>query len=267
MEHVFYPLYTNVCTPRAMTATALQMGTLGKFSDELSEALCTLLRVVRAQELTFFVGARFWETTRQRRIAVTKACIVAVGRTTFTSEKHFALLVDGGTPTPLFKIATTLTAVDSSLRKSVPLPSSIVDLLRASCDSRDKPPLRNEWPHRPDTAFCLPLIARYTESDAFAHVNQSQYAVWMEEARATAHAIGAFGPEVGKLAALPPSRFVVEYEGQAIPGDKVQVWAWWCGESFCFEVERDGHDDAGRGRHLLTRGRAWVSTPEAVARL
>merc|ERR1711920_1106287 len=101
-------------------------------------------------------------------------------------------------------------------------------------------------------------VTRWVECDEFGHMSQSQYALLMEEARATAAAAGAFGTgEISIAAQSSPKRFDMDFVGQAKPGDKLCIYTWWDGESFCCEMERESAE--GGKKDILTTSRVWVA--------
>lgn len=248
--------YNDVSTRFTMVGYGLRLGVLGSFGDTVDRELMGLMRVVRSQDVRFHLDEREWHNLRFQTITVADAAITAVGRSAFTMTKEIVAIGTEGRRTPVVTLETTAVAVDASLRRSIPLPSP--EVLRSSARRQVGPPGKMQVPRRRPGAFCLPLRARWTESDSLQHINQAQYGIWMEEARAAALAAKAFAPDVLVFAALPPTRMVVQYEGQAVPGDEVNVFTWWNGDSFGFEVEKAA---AAEGeRPVLTRGQLWVDT-------
>merc|ERR1712019_134825 len=113
--------------------------------------------------------------------------------------------------TPICNTLTTIVAVDDSLQRSIPLPCA--DALRSAITDDQLPKLEPlEGSRRPANAFCWQTVARWAECDQLGHVNQSQYCLLMEEARAVASAAGGYGACIdGSVASAPPSKFQLNY--------------------------------------------------------
>lgn len=233
--------------------------------------------VTRSHRVTFFVSEHEWRELRSKDLRVDRI-LTYIGRSSF---KQYAVVTRHGSP--VLSLTTTIIAVDDSLTRSIPLP--LADTMRAAMKSQFPRANRVQgmvWPewaapgggsehgepadplfHRPDNAFCFHAVVRWVECDEFGHMSQSQYALLIEEARATAAASGAYGTDaVNKFAKAAPVRFNIDYVGQAKPGDDIRIFTWWDGQSVCCEMEKDGRkaDTA----ELLIQSRVWLTAESHV---
>eukprot|EP00930_Biecheleria_cincta_P033376 TRINITY_DN23119_c0_g1_i1.p1 TRINITY_DN23119_c0_g1~~TRINITY_DN23119_c0_g1_i1.p1 ORF type:complete len:160 (+),score=27.71 TRINITY_DN23119_c0_g1_i1:289-768(+) len=125
---------------------------------------------------------------------------------------------------------------------------------------------RLELSPRPDNAFCFQAVVRWVECDEFGHLSQSQYALLTEEARAVAAAAGAFGNgEVAIITSSSPTRFDMDFVGQAKAGDRLQIYTWWDGDSICSEIEKLS-ENCVKGE-LLTKSRVWFADQSQTSRM
>jgi len=234
--------------------------------------------VTRSHRLTFFIDEGNWRELRSKDLRVIRL-LTHVGRSSF---KQYAVVTLYGTP--VFSLTTTVVAVNSTLQRSIPLP--LGDVMRAAMTSqlpraarvRDLPWSQTAapgggsehardliLPARPENAFCWQAVARWVECDEYGHMSQSQYALLMEEARASAASAGAYSGLGCAVAHLPPVRFDIDFIGQAFPGNKLSIFTWWDGESFCCEMERQRTESDVC--ELLIRSRVWVTQEAAASKM
>lgn len=235
--------------------------------------------VTRSHRLTFFIDEGSWRDLRSKDLRVTRM-LTHIGRSSFKQYSVVTL-----SEKPIFSLTTTVIAVDDTLHRSIHLP--LADVMRAAMASQAPRAARvrglpwTPWAApgggsehggdlmlspRPDNAFCLRTTARWVESDEFGHISQSQYALLVEEARAASAAAGGYGQgAVSVDASAPPERFDIDYVGQALPGDKLCIFTWWDGESFCCEMEKEG-DNGCQGK-LLTVSRLWVMAEPQTSKM
>eukprot|EP00928_Gymnodinium_smaydae_P081579 TRINITY_DN65071_c0_g1_i1.p1 TRINITY_DN65071_c0_g1~~TRINITY_DN65071_c0_g1_i1.p1 ORF type:complete len:294 (-),score=48.93 TRINITY_DN65071_c0_g1_i1:32-844(-) len=233
--------------------------------------------VTRAHRMTFFADEVKWRELRSKDLRVTRI-LRHVGNTSF---KQYAVVTLNGEP--LFSLTTTVVAVDDSLRSAIVLPKA--NVMKAAMIGQEPRVQRlrampwTAWAapgggrehedclapvpvgRRPPDAFRLEATVRWVECDEFGHMSQSQYALLMEEARATAAARGAVPADA--LADRTPVRFYIDYLGQATAGDQLCIFSWWDGESFHCEMDRQSGDETA----LVAVSRVWVTADAGLAKL
>lgn len=222
-----------------------------------ASALSSFRRVTRSQQVEFFTDELGWRGLRGLELS-SQMDFMHLGRSSYTTSTLITL--DGS---PIYKTTTTVVAVDESLQRAIPLPRWFREAVKVSSLASQPRPL-DRLP-RPDNAFCWQTVARWAECDELGHVNQSQYCLLLEEARAVAATANGYGAAVPRdLASAAPAKFQLNYVGQAVAGDALLVFTWWDGESFRCEMEK--MNGVGRGE-LLIFGRFWVSTASKSSKL
>lgn len=226
--------------------------------------------VARSHRMTFFTNEVGWRELRSKDCKVTRL-LTKVGKSSF---QQYAVITWHGSP--VCSLTTACIAVDDNLHHSIPLPRK--DVMQAAMHGQE---VRKErlhkmpwkpwafpgggsehaeeatFPQRPEHPFRLSTIVRYVECDEFGHMSQSQYALLMEETRASAVAAGAYGDSATNFAAgAPPRRFHIDYLGQAMPGDEICIFSWWDGASVCCEICTC---HSGENYKLMARSRVWTA--------
>eukprot|EP01065_Artemidia_motanka_P039143 TRINITY_DN479_c0_g1_i1.p1 TRINITY_DN479_c0_g1~~TRINITY_DN479_c0_g1_i1.p1 ORF type:complete len:278 (+),score=38.65 TRINITY_DN479_c0_g1_i1:40-834(+) len=250
--------YTDIGKgPYRMAGTILQFQSTITESSNVRE-VCRkngIQRLMRVQDMSFNLTTKEWTALIMQGLEPPMATVVALGRSSYVRECDFVTTAGK----KMGSVRTVIVLTDSSLTRTVPVPDEVKEMMD------DVPVMAPERlpkiPPRPTTAFRWRTTARWTEIDQLGHVNQSIYALLMEEARAVASSRGGYGEAGAAASRCPPRRMVIDYSGQAMPGDDLSVHTWWDGELFFFELERDATESAPA--KLLTSGRLWPRLPTA----
>eukprot|EP01065_Artemidia_motanka_P039144 TRINITY_DN479_c0_g1_i2.p1 TRINITY_DN479_c0_g1~~TRINITY_DN479_c0_g1_i2.p1 ORF type:complete len:279 (+),score=39.83 TRINITY_DN479_c0_g1_i2:40-837(+) len=251
--------YTDIGKgPYRMAGTILQFqSTITESEDKALRIVygLGLRQVVRSNDVTFDFGIERWYSLRNHVLTKVPLRMLPGGRSSYVRECDFVTTAGK----KMGSVRTVIVLTDSSLTRTVPVPDEVKEMMD------DVPVMAPERlpkiPPRPTTAFRWRTTARWTEIDQLGHVNQSIYALLMEEARAVASSRGGYGEAGAAASRCPPRRMVIDYSGQAMPGDDLSVHTWWDGELFFFELERDATESAPA--KLLTSGRLWPRLPTA----
>lgn len=261
------PLAFEVSTQWQMLSTALSWGAM--ITDPVllppnEKRPDAPTRVVRSQHVVFLVGAYGWNQLRGEEVQLGQASLAHIGRTSYTLRAEWT-----ANGSPVVATTRTVVGVDKSLGRAVPLPNA--DMLRSTVVAsalgdytHDKPTLGVKG-SRPSDAFVWKSVTRWTECDQLGHMNQSQYGRLMEEARAVASSAAAYGRDIAEAAKAPPAAALLEYVGQALPGEALAVFTWWDGEAFRTDIERDC--GAGVAGEILVSGRVWTTVAPVQSRL
>lgn len=255
------PRWFDVTTRWQMATACLQLNPAFKVPDGISlDAWVTAMkRVTRSQEVVLFVDELEWRKLRGVELSF-RTDFVKVGRSSYTTSSVLMLETK-----PVVKVLTTIVAVNDSLEHSIPLPFADVIRKQMRHDAKHIAPSLEPLERCPCPAnhFSWQTVARWVECDQLGHVNQSQYCLLMEEARATAAASGGYGDCINRdVAAAPPAKFQLSYFGQAHAGDRLSVLTWWDGQSFRCEILKI--DEIGAEVQLLTVGRFWVKSDTLI---
>jgi acyl-CoA thioester hydrolase len=184
--------------------------------------------VVRAQKLEILEPARFGETLD---LAV---WIARVGRTSLDFGQE--ALRAGTTVARSSMVAVYLSPGGN--------PQAVPESVRALVMERPLPQVDLLSVRRPPDAFALPLSVRPSDLDLLQHVNQAQYADYLDDARFLAAEAGVYGPR--KSARYPIRRLAIDYRREARVGDALSVATWPIPLhplAYGFELTRSGEEE------------------------
>eukprot|EP00756_Hemistasia_phaeocysticola_P063731 Hpha_TRINITY_DN7205_c0_g1::TRINITY_DN7205_c0_g1_i1::g.102119::m.102119 len=240
--------------PWRMAGTLLQWTSGVSFHPDVRNELSEtpgIARVVRRQHIRFHLGLSEWYKMAEKMIEISQPLDYKMGRTSIV--RRLRPTCEGR---PVATVSVALVVTDRTLRKTVPIPPRVRELVsRYPTAEEDLPPFRPQ--PRPAGAFRWRTEARYIEIDHLRHLNQSVYAFLVEEARAVAAAEGGYPEgEAAGLARQPPQVVDLDYVGQAHPGDALSVYTWWDGVSFRAEIEKDATPT--KPAELFTRAQVFV---------
>eukprot|EP01062_Namystynia_karyoxenos_P066147 TRINITY_DN60153_c0_g1_i1.p1 TRINITY_DN60153_c0_g1~~TRINITY_DN60153_c0_g1_i1.p1 ORF type:complete len:280 (+),score=73.73 TRINITY_DN60153_c0_g1_i1:87-926(+) len=159
---------------------------------------------------------------RGRQMVLVRSELAAVGRTSF--RLRFTLSSSAGRA--LGEVHTTSVCIDpADLSRTQRLPHA--ELLRRCCSDAPGPEALPPC-EPPAEAHVWQGTVRRTDCDNLGHVNNAQYALLAEEARASAAAAAAAAGRKAESARLRrPVRFLdIEYLGQPVAGDRLEVLVW-----------------------------------------